>query len=376
LGNSGAQAGISRAMLSPAKETLRYNITFYGPGKETITRAARWGETVSVQAASGEWRITVKAVDPSSPAATKAFGEQSVTVKPGAQNTAAVKMAVYTEAASWADVLNAVSAGTNDDFIVIKNSITAIGSTITPPANKTVTIVAESDIAIIRDATFTNALFDITTNSRLVLGGSSTYTGTLTLDGNGIAPAIVNVTGGSFTMRSGIITGALNSWGSNASGSVCINGGTFTMTGGSITRNTADNDGGGVYIHGGTFYMTGGSITRNTADNDGGGVYVNNNGTFYMTGGSIADNDSTNGFGGGVCINSGTTFTMTGGSITRNTADNDGGGVCVYATGTFNLNSPATKRSIYGNSATTSGNQVYVDSGGTFNVNGVSHVSY
>jgi autotransporter-associated beta strand protein len=290
LGNSATQAGISRAVLSPAKETLRYNITFYGPGGETITRAARWGETVSVQAASGEWRITVRAVDNS--AAIKAFGEQNITVKPGAQNTAAVKMAVYTEAASWADVLNAVSAGTNDDFIVIKNNITTTGSTINVNANKTVTIVADGDRTITRGSVLTTQFFEVTGNGRLVLGGSSLYSGTLTLDGGGLAisNATVDVSGGSFTMHSGIIRGSNKLTGSGG-GVFVNNNGTFTMTGGSITGNTvAAGNGGGVYIGGGSTFnlnapATKGNVYGNSATmGSGNQVYVDSSATFKVDG--------------------------------------------------------------------------------------------
>ena len=71
-------------------------------------------------------------------------------------------------------------------------------------------------------------------------------------------------------------------------GGVYVSGGTFTMSGGSITGNEATTNGGGVYVKGGTFTMSGGTIggdaegDTNTAT-DGGGVYVNG-GTFKVSG--------------------------------------------------------------------------------------------
>jgi predicted outer membrane repeat protein len=50
------------------------------------------------------------------------------------------------------------------------------------------------------------------------------------------------------------------------------------MEGGGISGNTARYHGGGVYVTGGTFTMSGGEISGNTSfsssDSDGGGVYV------------------------------------------------------------------------------------------------------
>ena len=125
----------------------------------------------------------------------------------------------------------------------------------------------------------------------------------------------------------------------HASGSghgVELTGGTFTMYGGNITGNTAGS-GGGVYMTGrSTFNLYGGQITSNTATGSGGGVYseygTNHNSTFNMYGGQIADNNGNIG-GGGVFYGNGT-FTMRGGEISGNSgggghSKNGGGGVCI-----------------------------------------------
>ena len=115
-----------------------------------------------------------------------------------------------------------------------------------------------------------------------------------------------------------------------------LTGGTFTMYGGNITGNTAGS-GGGVYMTGSsTFNLYGGQITSNTATGSGGGVYseygTNHNSTFNMYGGQIADNNGNIG-GGGVFYGNGT-FTMRGGEISGNNggggrSKNGGGGVCI-----------------------------------------------
>ena len=123
---------------------------------------------------------------------------------------------------------------------------------------------------------------------------------------------------------------------------VLVSGGTFTMYGGSITGNTANDsgngDGGGVCVRNGEFRMIGGSITGNTAPS-GGGVYVGGQGTFTMSNSaSITDNKTvSSGNGGGVYISG--NFTMSGGEITGNTTHNtgDGGGVFVNHGGTFQM---------------------------------------
>ena len=148
----------------------------------------------------------------------------------------------------------------------------------------------------------------------------------------------VYISGGTFNMYGGSITGNTATDGRGRGGGVYVTsgGGAFKMFGGSITGNKA-TDGGGVYKIGSnsTFTMTGGSITGNTADDSGGGVYVNG-GSFTMSGGSITGN-TADGNGGGVYVNGGT-FEMSGSAgITGNKADSTGGGVCVNYDGTFNM---------------------------------------
>jgi hypothetical protein len=162
--------------------------------------------------------------------------------------------------------------------------------------------------------------------------------------------------GGTFTMRSGTISGNTNA-GTYGGGVYANNNGAFDMTGGTITGNTSNYGGGGVYIDNyGTFTMSGSAdISGNTIDNgNGGGVYVWGEGTFTMEGGTISGNtankespDVSGNGGGGVYVRNGT-FTMTGGTISSNTASFYGGGVSVFSHGDTGATFIKTGGTIYG----------------------------
>ena len=124
------------------------------------------------------------------------------------------------------------------------------------------------------------------------------------------------------------------------------NSSSLTLDSGAVLRNNDSSRGdGGVSVSGATFNMTGGSITGNTAraDDGGGGVYVGRNATFNMSDGSITGNNAA--YGGGVyTVNE---FKMYGGSITGNNAYKSdyistfGGGVCV-GSGIFTVSGEVT----------------------------------
>jgi hypothetical protein len=180
----------------------------------------------------------------------------------------------------------------------------------------------------------------------------------------------VEVSGGTFTMNGGTISG--NQW-----GGVYLDNGTFTMNGGTISGNHGPI--GGVYVgESGRFAMTGGSISGNRTWNNGGGILLS--GTFTMTDGSISGNRCGDSGGGGVCVMKDGIFTMTGGSIFGNIFEDtgDGCGGIVILGGTFNLNSPATKASISGNKDVNHEGtpQVYILQSGIFRVNGLQERGY
>ncbi len=124
-------------------------------------------------------------------------------------------------------------------------------------------------------------------------------------DGITYTGSAINVSGGTFNMYGGSITGndatSNNpSDGRNCGGGVYLSG-TFKMYGGSITNNHSASDGGGVYIPkqwGCYFYMYGGSITGNITEKEGGGVYAVSDmtvsGNVNITGNKRADNSVSN----------------------------------------------------------------------------------
>jgi uncharacterized repeat protein (TIGR02543 family) len=109
---------------------------------------------------------------------------------------------------------------------------------------------------------------------------------------------------------------------------VKVNGeGTLVMNNGAkVTGNYfssfyyGNNGGGGVHVSGGTFTMYGGTISGNSlsinSGGGGGGVCVSDGGTFTMSGGIISGNfaNFNGGYGGGVYVNGGT-FTKESGGI-------------------------------------------------------------
>jgi hypothetical protein len=153
---------------------------------------------------------------------------------------------------------------------------------------------------------------------------------------------------GALIMNSGEISGMRTTSKFNHGGGVYVgNGGTFTMKSGTISGNKIDDRaaGGGVYVNtSGKFTLEGGTISGNNASTEGGGVYVNTGGTFTMRGGTISSNTSngngvgviSGGSGGGVYVNASGTFTMENGNIENNKSMTSGGGVGVYA-GTFTM---------------------------------------
>jgi hypothetical protein len=166
----------------------------------------------------------------------------------------------------------------------------------------------------------------------------------LNLQGKGLeageenTDSLVNIQGGTLTMKGGTISGNINDNTSSVyGGGVHVNYGTFNMIGGEIKQNTAKGGvGGGVSVEAGpgsnsssTFTMSNGAkVSGNSATREGGGVYVNE-GTFIMEGNTVeVSGNNANIEGGGVFVNGGI-FKMKGGEIKHNTAANTGGGVSV-----------------------------------------------
>lgn len=192
-----------------------------------------------------------------------------------------------------------------------------------------------------------------------------------TLDGATISNCIgveggaVLVTDGcTFTMKSGIIQNcyAKGSTAKNTGdgGGVCVTGGTFKMSGGKITGCSSTTEGGGVFVIDNKtdgFTMTGGTITNNTAEQEGGGIFIGGNTKATITAGTISNNITTTGSGGGlgtyynstlIIGSSGNGTVGSGPTITNNKAASSGGGLRI------NGGDASGKTTIYG--ATITGN--------------------
>jgi hypothetical protein len=214
--------------------------------------------------------------------------------------------------------------------------------------------------------TGTGSMFTVNTGASLTLAD-------VVLKGvSSNAIALVTVSGGTVTMRTGSeITGNTNTSTSQVGGGVTMSSGTFNLNGGKIHSNTRTGsygDGGGVILAGGTFNLNSGEISNNQAQMHGGGVYIRGTGAILnMSGGSISNNRglSSSEGGGGIWMMSGT-FSMTGGVMSGNTTAGRGGAVHVYS-GTFTKtgssviygNNEGTNSNI-ANASTSSGHAVYV----------------
>ena len=116
----------------------------------------------------------------------------------------------------------------------------------------------------------------------------------------------------------------------NGGSAVGVIGGTFILNDAAIdgTDRARTNYGGGVEITGGTFEMRSGKITNCSAGYGGGGVYVEAGGIFRMKGGEISRNRGGS-FGGGVYLRGGK-IEIIEGTITDNAASENGGGIEFY----------------------------------------------
>lgn len=139
-----------------------------------------------------------------------------------------------------------------------------------------------------------------------------------------------------FTMYDGKI---VNNLCGGTGGGVFVSGGTFIMEGGTISGNEAANGGGVAVTYDtvrGNFTLKNGTITDNIAFGIGGGVYVWDRGDLLMHSGSISNNKAA--YGGGVGIFSAeedrnkinNIFDFYAGEIKNNSATTLGGGICCF----------------------------------------------
>jgi len=240
----------------------------------------------------------------------------------------AILIGKYDTLADACAAVNNDNSGSNYTILVTADD-TAMGTTATIDANKSVTLT--SSTGSVHVITQDSNIRHITVNGYLILEN-------ITLDGN------------------------------NAGGGIYVSDGTLEMNAGAIiTKCYTAGTGGGVHLKNSTFIMNNGEISYNKSTayaGSGGGVYMNHS-TAYMHRGDIQNNSAT--WGGGVEVGIESTFNMNGGEIRYNSTTGEyGGGVHVYVHGTLVMND-----GIISNNTALSGNSV----GGGIFVGQGSHVS-
>ena len=318
LGGGGAMA---RSAVDP--EALQYTLTFSGPGNRRVTESAGWGETVVAKVVPGRWSISVRAFDPADPNITRAVGEAySIDVRAGAQNNVDIKMAVYWEVGSWAELETAIATGEYDAFIAVTAPFDA-GAMITTAApgnpDRIFTLTSLGGPHTI-SRTATGSLFTVGADTELILRD-------ITLEGStgNNAPLLRVNPDGKLTLR---------------------NGG--RVTGNTYTTSVEHSGGAGIFMDGGNLEIAGGEILNNTLNNSsathtwGGGIYAINSSSVLMTGGSISGNKITsilsipnNNGGGGIALINSCYFEMIDGVIENNSvySENTSGGLSAGASG-------------------------------------------
>jgi len=259
--NSGARYAVD-------KTDLIYTITLTSPGKDTITKTTKEGDTsISIPVSEGAWKIDVQAEG----SRVRGVGDANVAVTAGKPAPANIKMKVTgTRVYNW-DELKKDFNGVNDgsmnylDNIEIKRNLeaseTVYANSISLNAENTITLWSENNVSITRKGTAVavNATVFTIYKGTLILDG--TKGGEIKIDGNKnkintCNRALINVDGGTLIMRDGV----------------------------TLTNNSTGN-GGGVWVSGSNsyFYMDGGVISGNDASDKGGGVCILDHGRFEKT---------------------------------------------------------------------------------------------
>ncbi len=191
-----------------------------------------------------------------------------------------------------------------------------------------------ANITITADIELSNSTLSIPANKTVTINlNTHTLDRKLTKRGEGGGQVITVRSGATLNLSNGTLKGG---WGGNGGGLV-NEGGNVTLTDVNVTGNTADDRGGGISNQG-TLTMTGGSITNNTSNDSedpkgGGGIFNYEGATATLTNVTITGNTVNVTGGGGIC-NFGT-LTLDGGSITGNTAGTHGCGI--WQEGTLNM---------------------------------------
>ncbi len=246
------------------------------------------------------------------------------------------------------EVINAVEE--NGTVTITPDKSFFVDDTVTIPAGKTITLTDNgTGLSVLTKSGFNKPLFVVEEDAKLILSGAFTYPCFRMTSG------VFAQVKGDLILESGTIS-RLSS-GQTNTGVIDVDGGSFTMKGGTISDITASGANfGAVYIHNnGAFSMEGGRISKFKSTNQYAGPVVVNDGSMTMQDGTIDGNTATamNSAGGvlvdNTSVDNTSTFTMTGGTISNNRALR-GGGVLVRNNGTFKM-PKNSKGTISGNTA-------------------------
>jgi hypothetical protein len=332
--------GSARAFYTVAEpSSFTHEITLRNANGTTVVQEVFSGASVTISVQPGTYTLSIKGFGADN--ALRSYGIKSgIQVKAG-QNNVPLEMYSAVEVDSPTSLSDAfTAAGQNSSrkyYVLVKGDI-YITSQVPTLTNGKVTLIAEAAGKITKTFNAGGAMLSVN-GGDLTLGVPG-MAGTITLDSSASpsgAANLITVISGTLVMYDGVTISKNNTISGDG---VSVTGGTFTMWGGEISGNTVTGvyNGGGVNISGGTFNMHGGEISNNTVGGNGGGVSVSGaSATFTMYGGKISDNTSS-GSGGGVSVSGANAkFEMHGGEISGNKANMSGGGVYVDNTGTFRI---------------------------------------
>ena len=334
-------SGSSRVYVEPSEiASLEHEIILKGPSG-VISKTITGSGTISFELVPGKWDVRIRAVTNNTEnfdslylemfeypkRALRALGWATVDVRAGKGSAAKIDMVSATEVTNWDQldflVLYPSADNVTEEVIVVKGSFPAVGTRPINISNRKITLVAESDDALIwRGPSFTTAFFDVNyTGNPGVLKLKTLDGARLILDGKkdtSATDSLIEVKQTSvLEIHDGVV---LQNNMSNGGGAVNLNTeAIFTMYGGTIRNNASVGSGGAVNIDTeASLIMRGGTISGNSAvNNNGGGVHVLE-GSFTMSGGTISGNDcgsatSAPTYGGGVYIGENGSFSKKGG---------------------------------------------------------------
>jgi uncharacterized protein YraI len=262
----------------------------------------------------------------------------------------AITRTVTNIADSGADTLRDVLSVANDDDVIVFDTLTMGGTTITLfsqiTINNNVTIGGNNTVSIFgtTDRVFTIAsgktviLDKITIQSGSVTGngGNILNQGTLTLQDSTVSGGNASGNGGNIYHSGTSLTllgSKLISGGAVDGGNLYFASGTLSATQTSIETGFASGDGSGIYLVAGTATLSSTSFSGNqTTTGSGGGVYVAG-GNHTFSNNTFNNNQASGGLGGGIYVDAGTV----GVNFTTFSGNSGNGGAIANNSGTVTL---------------------------------------